>query len=464
MVLEQQFINLKPVSDEQDKLICQLTNLIDNDLAGLLFVDINGIVRVVNAYCCQLLGIQYPVVQGRSFADLLPDNTDALRIAVAQVMQGEALPHLELYYNHQNLLANCSRVSHTDGSFAGVRLVLVDMSQFQQAMCQLRLAEERSRFALESAGQWTWDMDIKTNRVWRSPQHARVLGLDIKVPQGQSLSWDIVFSEDKAIAMQALDDVITGKCDLYEAVYRVLKHDGEPLWILSRGRVVEWDEAGTPTRLLATSVDISGQKQIEAQLSLIILEKAELERKLIEINRTLRKQSEYDYLTNLPNRRKFSQHLRLEFMHAQENQKPLSILMIDVDYFKAFNDLYGHLAGDKCLTDIGQVLSAVISQQQHVVARFGGEEFVVILADTAQAEAAVIAQTIVDSITDMKIPHTGSSFSIVTASIGVGTFDAQNNKTITDPYALLNLADKALYKAKGTGRNGVRVWDTEESK
>lgn len=184
MVLEQQFINLKPVSDEQDKLICQLTNLIDNDLAGLLFVDINGIVRVVNAYCCQLLGIQYPVVQGRTFADLLPDNTDALRIAVAQVMQGEALPHLELYYNHQNLLANCSRVSHTDGSFAGVRLVLVDMSQFQQAMCQLRLAEERSRFALESAGQWTWDMDIKTNRVWRSPQHARVLGLDIKVPQG----------------------------------------------------------------------------------------------------------------------------------------------------------------------------------------------------------------------------------------------------------------------------------------
>lgn len=461
VTVRQQYMISETVSDDHNILFFQIKALFDNKLAGLCFIDTNGVLLTMNSCFCEMLGLEHIQLQGLTVADVFPDDNNVFHNSVMQAVQGKLITAQKIQYKNHIFIANFTSVKNTTGGCAGITVALVDVTQFQQAMHKLTLAEERTSFALESAGQWIWDMDIKTNRVWRSPQYTKVLGLKSEIPDGKSISWDIVFAEDKEKAMQALEDVIVGKREIFEAVYRVLRHDGEPIWIMSRGRVVAWDSDGTPARLLATSVDISGQKHIECQLSAIIQQKAELELKLLEANRELRKQSEYDYLTNLPNRRKFSQHLKLEYVHALDNKTPLSILMIDMDYFKAYNDLYGHLAGDQCLTNIGRILSQVITQQDHVVARFGGEEFVALLVDTPQADAALIAQRIIDCISGMNIPHAGSPFSIVTASIGVGTLSMQNYKIISDPYVLLNLADKALYKTKGTGRNGVSVWNTE---
>lgn len=453
-------------SGEHHKLLpFQIKTMFDNSLTGLCYIDRDGRFVTMNMRFCQVLGFDLEKSQGCFVADVFLDHSEPLYHAITQVMQGSAILAYKLKYKNQTLIVNFLRdesaVSDNVSDNAGMSVALIDITQFQQTLRRLSLADERTSFALESAGQWIWDMDIKANRIWRSPQYQSVLGLKEEVPDGASISWDLVHPDDKAQTLQIYQDVLAGRRELFEAIYRVVKPDGETVWIMSRGKVVEWSTTGEPLRLLATNIDISGQKNIETQLSSNIKQRAELERRLLDVNRKLRKQSEHDDLTNLPNRRKFSQHLRMEFMRAVESKQPLSILMIDIDYFKAFNDLYGHLAGDHCLTSIGGVLNRIISQPVNVAARFGGEEFVVILVNTPQEEAALIAQKIVDCISGLKIPHEDSPCSVVTASIGVGTMSEDNLINISDPYALLNLADKALYRTKGTGRNGVRVWDVK---
>lgn len=455
-------------SGEHHKLLpFQTKTMFDNSLTGLCYIDGDGRLVTMNKRFCQVLGFDLVKSQGRFVADVFLDQTEPLYHAVTQVMQGSDTLAYKLKYKKQILIVNFLRdesalggsVGDRANDNAGLSVALIDITQFQQTLRRLSLADERTNFALESAGQWIWDMDIQANRIWRSPQYRSVLGLKEDVPEGASISWDLVHPDDKALTLQIYQDVLAGRRELFEAIYRVVKPDGEIVWIMSRGKVVEWSTTGEPLRLLATNIDISGQKNIEMQLSSNIQQRVELERRLLDLNRKLRKQSEHDDLTNLPNRRKFSQHLRMEFMRAVESKQPLSILMIDIDYFKAFNDLYGHLAGDHCLTNIGGVLNQIISQPVNVAARFGGEEFVVILVNTPQKQASSIAQKIVDCIAGLQIPHADSPCSVVTASIGVGTMSEDNLNSITDPYALLNLADKALYRTKGTGRNGVSVWD-----
>lgn len=438
----------------------EIDALFNNPLAGLCFVDTQGVFLKANECFCQMLGFERGQLLGVSVADIFPEHNNAFRQGVFQALQGQSNAMQNIQFNDHNFIANFSSVKNPSGENSGAAIVFIDITQFHQAMSKLSLAEERTNYALDSAGQWIWDLDIRTNRVWRSPQYAKILGLNAAETRGGGILWDIVFAEDKAKADHALNELISGKRDVFEAVYRVRRQNGELIWILSRGKVVEWALDGTPVRVLATSVNIDGQKYIENQLSSIIDQKNELERHLMEVNRKLRAQSEYDHLTNLPNRHKFSNHLKIEFAKALETKKPLSVLMIDVDYFKAFNDFYGHMAGDKCLAEIGRSLRQVFSLTEQVVARFGGEEFVAILVDTPQDEALVIAQKIVDTIAGLNIPHVSSVFSVVTVSIGICTLDGNNSDTIADAYNLLNLADKALYKTKGTGRNGVHVWDT----
>ena len=474
--IKTQISETRLMGEHSNLLPFQIKTMFDNSLTGLCYIDKDGRLLTMNARFCQVLGFDPETSQGRFVADVFLDHIEPLYHAVTQVLQGSPTLAYKLKYKNQTLIVNFLRdesivednAGKEDGfpdsgskkiQNRGISVALIDITQFQLTLRRLSLADERTNFALESAGQWIWDMDIKADRVWRSPQYRTVLGLKDEIPEGAAISWDIVHPDDKALTIQIFQDVLTGRKEIFEAIYRVIKEDGKSVWIMSRGKIVEWSTTGEPLRLLATSVDISGQKNIETQLSSNIKQRVELERRLLDVNRKLRKQSEYDHLTNLPNRRKFSQHLRLEFMRAVERKQPLSILMIDIDYFKAFNDLYGHLAGDQCLTAIGGVLSQLISQPDNVAARFGGEEFVVILVNTPQQQAASIAQTIVDCISGLKVPHADSPCAVVTASIGVGTLNEDNCSHIPDPYALLNLADKALYRTKGTGRNGVNVWD-----
>lgn len=160
-----------------------------------------------------------------------------------------------------------------------------------------------------------------------------------------------------------------------------------------------------------------------------------------------------DGLTGLANRRHFDETLDREYGRHIRSQAPLSLILLDIDYFKPFNDTYGHPAGDECLRRIARVLDAVVHRSADLVARYGGEEFVCILPETDLDGAAVVAEKIRSSIAELAIPHAGSTVTgYVTASFGVCSMLCNVEKSALN---LLARADEQLYAAKKAGRNRV---------
>lgn len=171
----------------------------------------------------------------------------------------------------------------------------------------------------------------------------------------------------------------------------------------------------------------------------------------------LEKLSLTDGLTGIANRRYLDEHLTKKLKLAKQENAPLSVLMMDVDSFKNFNDHYGHLAGDDCLKKIAQAFKNAIQRKEDFVARFGGEEFVLILPDTTKDGAEKIAKEMLESVVSMKITHEWNSASpYVTLSIGGATFQPSD---FIDDSKLLKRADKALFRAKEKGKNCFVAFD-----
>ncbi len=168
----------------------------------------------------------------------------------------------------------------------------------------------------------------------------------------------------------------------------------------------------------------------------------------------LKRLSLFDGLTNIPNRRHFDETLDNEMQRALRTQQHLSLLMIDVDYFKPFNDHYGHGTGDACLIQIAQALQAGMNRPMDLLARYGGEEFVALLPGTSLEGACNVAESLRQIVASLRIPHAGSSIAEhVTISVGVAC-RAQSDPKSTS--FLLRQADQALYQAKQSGRNKIR--------
>ncbi|MCJ8272541.1 MAG: sensor domain-containing diguanylate cyclase, partial [Psychrosphaera sp.] len=161
--------------------------------------------------------------------------------------------------------------------------------------------------------------------------------------------------------------------------------------------------------------------------------------------------SNLDGLTNIANRRCFDEEFEQDWHEAQSKQLPLSLIMADIDFFKQFNDTYGHQVGDDCLQKVAKTLENSVIRNADLVARFGGEEFVLILPNTDSKGACTIAQTILDNIKQLNIEHQTSAVAdILTTSLGIATLTPVKNDVLS---TLLGQADKALYQAKETGRD-----------
>jgi diguanylate cyclase (GGDEF)-like protein len=171
------------------------------------------------------------------------------------------------------------------------------------------------------------------------------------------------------------------------------------------------------------------------------------------INETLSRLANQDGLTGLANRRHFDESLMGEFNRAQRGEISLGLIMIDVDFFKQYNDIYGHVAGDECLRKIGKVVAYNMRRPGDLAARYGGEEMVVLLPGTDLAGTLAVAESIRGAIQSMEIAHTGNLLGVVTVSIGVEAFSPIHLEN--QPIELVEAADKALYKAKESGRNQV---------
>lgn len=173
--------------------------------------------------------------------------------------------------------------------------------------------------------------------------------------------------------------------------------------------------------------------------------------KLKSVNKTLEKQAITDPLTGLPNRLNFENKLDVDWNSLRRSKKPLSILMVDIDFFKQFNDHYGHQAGDQCLQNVASILDNCMQRASDMAARFGGEEFILIMPGHELDSARVVADKIQSAFARKKIPHAHSEISdFLTISIGIASVIPSQASSISD---LIREADSALYIAKKNGKN-----------
>ncbi len=177
---------------------------------------------------------------------------------------------------------------------------------------------------------------------------------------------------------------------------------------------------------------------------------ANMQEQLSRANRELERLSQVDALTNLMNRRGFYLNLGREFGRSAREHSPLSLIMLDVDSFKPYNDNYGHLRGDSCLKMIAKAIQSAILRPADIVARYGGEEFVILLPNTETSGAIQVAERVRKAVESENLEHQFSPVaSYVTVSLGVAT----KTTSETSPEDLIGLADKRLYIAKDSGRN-----------
>jgi diguanylate cyclase (GGDEF)-like protein len=179
----------------------------------------------------------------------------------------------------------------------------------------------------------------------------------------------------------------------------------------------------------------------------------ERERALQSANATLERLTLLDPLTGIANRRKFTSALQDCWRRAQRKQESIAVLMIDLDFFKGINDVYGHTYGDECLTAVAKVLGEQPRRPGDLLARYGGEEFVLLLPETDEAGAAIVAERLRQAVISLGVPNDVSRFNQrLTVSVGVGVGVSLRGK---DSRALVEIADQALYEAKRLGRNRV---------
>ncbi|CAG9171759.1 sensor domain-containing diguanylate cyclase [Cupriavidus pampae] len=226
----------------------------------------------------------------------------------------------------------------------------------------------------------------------------------------------------------------------HEADYRALTRDGGYVWMRDVVHVVR--NAQGVEALVGFMFDISERKRMEEQLA--------------QAQRELERLSFTDGLTGVGNRRMFDTVMTREWQAARASGGPISAILVDIDFFKSYNDYYGHLQGDECLKQVARVL-AQATGSDHFLGRFGGEEFVLVLGNT-DAEAAVrMAERCRDLLAEAAIAHVRSPYNqCVTASFGVGTIVPTDS---TDMPGFINLIDAQLYHAKDNGRNRIAAVD-----
>jgi diguanylate cyclase (GGDEF)-like protein/PAS domain S-box-containing protein len=253
----------------------------------------------------------------------------------------------------------------------------------------------------------------------------------------QYKSLDLVHPEDRCRAEAAVRGLRSGVEDVMIEC-RVRKRNGDYIWVEASLRVIRDPVTGIPSGILNMVRDISGRKIAEQELR--------------DAYRAIEALAVTDPLTRLANRRRFDQCLTSEWRRGMRERQPLSLLLIDVDLFKLYNDTYGHLRGDGCLKQIAESAMDVVTRPGDLVARFGGEEFAIVLPNTPNEGAVKVAEQVCGALRQRRLEHRASPLGYVTISVGCATMVPGIGQHSP---ILIQKADDALYAAKRNGRNRV---------
>ena len=301
--------------------------------------------------------------------------------------------------------------------------------------------EERWRLALEAVGDGVWDWDCQTGSVFFSRSWWRMLNGE--TPAGNAplqCGLDRVHPDDLPHLQTLLTQLLDGTISTMGHEHRLRCEDHSFRWFLMRGVALFHDGQGRALRVIGTHTDISQRREME-----------DLLRRQAEELTIL---ATTDSLTGLLNRRCFLEKAEAEWQRSQRYQRSLAIIMVDIDFFKRVNDTYGHAAGDVVLRKVTEALGSN-KRATDILGRLGGEEFALLLPESAIGGAQVVADSLRKIVADHPVPLPDGTMVPVTASFGVAC-SGRANDSIKD---ILNRADEALYDAKQSGRNQVKCHD-----
>lgn len=297
---------------------------------------------------------------------------------------------------------------------------------------ELRSAHERMAMAARVGGLGIWDYDIATDALHCDEQWYRIMGRDPARPIatiGEFRAFIHPTDVDHATEVEATAARLLDHDQNYGISFRIIHPDGEVRWVRSAAHVVA-DESGRGRRVVGFVVDITESRLAEASLQQQTLE---------------------DPLTGLANRRGLDEDLARACLHAMRTGEPLTLAMFDVDHFKLYNDVQGHVSGDSALQTVAGLLKAAARRPYDLAARYGGEEFLLLLPGAEEPEALV--GRIVEGLSALRIPHPASPVAPhLTVSCGCVV---ASELADFGPLDLLAACDRALYRAKAEGRDRI---------
>lgn len=320
------------------------------------------------------------------------------------------------------------RISHADGSFAGIVLIDVQLEYFQKLFSVLSLGKHGSLALIRKDGAMMMRQPFDAKVIGRNIRNASTFKQFMLAPEGSFSDTSYLDGAQRAYYFKNLPSLpfIIMVAKAHSDIYAVWRQ--RALLIASVMGTLTMAFIGLS---FAFGVQLKRRMRAESELALL---------------------ARTDGLTGLNNRRKLDEIIEHEWHKAKRSHSAFSLLFVDIDWFKAYNDTYGHQAGDEVLATVARCIANNIRRPEDSAARYGGEEFIVVLPDTTLDGGALIAENIREAVSELAIAHTGSEFGCITVSIGCAAWVPGKDLDVQE---VLRSADKALYGAKMTGRNKV---------
>ncbi len=427
----------KRQSDLPDVDEKHLLDLLHHNSDWVWEVDAQGRYTWVSGVVHDLLGYEPGYVIGRTPFDFMPPG-EAERVAgafgeiVSQQRAFSGLVNRNMRADGQIVVLETSGIPlfNDRGELTGYRGIDRNISNLGERVLQLETIYDTTPVALcmlDLDGRLVMSNKAMNGLLNISPEEAAGSLLGHLMPD----VWQ-QFQDDFFLAESGV--IIPGR----EIIWRDRCYDTQP--------VALYNASNRVVGLSVTWVDITARR--------------EAEQKLASANQVLQQYAQRDHLTGLYNRRYMDERLMNEINQAVEDGFPLSVCLADIDYFKRYNDNYGHQSGDNCLRAVAKALVSSRRRPEDNVSRYGGEEFLVILPRTDQAQALAEAERLRENINTLMLPHVASPTHYLTISIGVATLYACESLSPDTPLhmiasGLIHQADTALYAAKNRGRNQV---------
>jgi diguanylate cyclase (GGDEF)-like protein/PAS domain S-box-containing protein len=404
---------------------------------GFIVVNTEGMIEYVNQSACTLLGYTEADMLGRNSHELFHhsylDHTPfpvALCNIIKVIQYAQPYVSEDEYFWRKN--GTCFPVSliatpiNLKENKKGVVIAFHDIALFTEERNRLR--EMQAAIEQSPVSVIIFDKDKKIT--YFNPQLTKSTGYTKAELQSQKTN---IFRSDLTPGDQFTElwnTILTGLPWKGEILCR--RKDGSVFW-QSWNVAPVIDDYGVIERFVGVGEDVTEKKKLQS---------------------ILHEMSYLDGLTGIANRRRFDDFLKQECNRASRYATPIAVIMMDIDFFKRYNDTLGHQAGDDALKQVAQALKDKVLRSTDLLARYGGEEFTCILPDTDIKAATRFAETLRDAVSGMKLPHPSSEVSpYVTISLGVACFVPQKD----EPYSLVAFADQALYRAKALGRNRIEV-------